>query len=104
MKIKEKVGNKEPQDALIMDNLETSLDIKVDSWEYVRVIVERFIKSRSSKMFGHPVYFIDGPGPWILILGTHEQFFNSAFGIWIGINIFQMDAAYQSGYTKYGGP
>ena len=47
-------------------------------------IVERFIKTRVSTVFGHPAYSLDGPGLSIVFSGQHGEFFNSAFGIWIG--------------------
>ena len=48
-----------------MDNLETSLATTVDKarGNTSGAIVERFIKPRASKMFGHPVYSMDDPGP-----------------------------------------
>ena len=62
---KEKTGKEPPPDALIMDNLETSLATTVDkdSGNTSGAIVERFIKPRASTMFGHLVYLLDGPGP-----------------------------------------
>ena len=88
-----------------MDNLEASLATTVDKarGNASGSIVERFIKPRASTIFGHPVYSLDGPGPSMEVLGTHEEFFNSAFSIWIGSDIFQMVAADQSVFTKYGG-
>ena len=50
--------------------------------------MERFIKPRASKMFGHPVYLLYGPGPSIIFSGPYKEFFNSDFGIWIGRNHF----------------
>ena len=47
-------------------------------------IMDRFFKPRSSAMLGHLVYSLDGPGAPMTVSGTHEGFFNSAFGIWIG--------------------
>ena len=58
-------------------------------------IVESFIKSRSSTMFVHPLYSMDGLGNPIEISGPHEEFLNSAIGIWISGNIFQMVDLYQ---------
>ena len=73
-----------------MDNLETSLDTTVDKarGNTSGAIVERFIKTRVSTIFGHPVYSLDGPGPSMVVSGPHEEFFNSAFGIWIGVKHF----------------
>ena len=51
---------------------------------FTPTIVERFIKPRSSKMFGHPVYSLDRPGPLIAVSGPHEKIFNSNFALWIG--------------------
>ena len=51
-------------------------------------IVEIFIKPRASTIFGHPEYSLDGPGLSIAVLGPHEEFFSSDFGIWIGGNNF----------------
>ena len=48
----------------------------------------RFIKPRASTMFGNLVYFLDGPGPSIYISGPHEEYFNIAFALWKGGNIF----------------
>ena len=66
--------------------------------------VDRFIKPRVSTMFGHPVYLLDGPGPSIAVSCPHEEFFNSAFDLWIGGKHFQMDTVDQLGCMKYGGP
>ena len=88
-----------------MDNLETSLTTTADKahGNAVRAIVERFIKPRASTIFGHPVYFMDGPGALIVISGPHEEFFNSSFGIWISTKKFHIDAADKSGWNKCGG-
>ena len=51
-------------------------------------IVERFIKPRASPIFGHPLYSLDGPRISMEVSEPHEEFFNSAFGIWIGGNHF----------------
>ena len=50
---------------LIMDNLETSLDTTVDKarGNTSGAIVDRLIKNRASKMFVHPPYSLDDPGP-----------------------------------------
>ena len=55
---KEKVGNETPPYALIMDNLEKLLATTVDKdrGNTSGTIVERFIKPRAPKSFGHPVY------------------------------------------------
>ena len=89
-----------------MDNLETLLSTKVDKarGNASVSIVERFIKSRASKMFVHPEYFLDGPGPSITVSGPHEGFLNSDFGIWMGGKHFQMYAVDQLGCTKSRGP
>ena len=73
---KRKLGRNPPPYVLIMDNLETSLDT---TWDKARGntsgdIVERLIKPRVSKIFGHPVYSLDGPGPSMEVSGTHEDF------------------------------
>ena len=71
---------------MIVDNLETSLTTTVDKacGNTSGDIVERFIKPRSSTLFGHPLYSLDGPDPSISVSVPHEEFSNSAFGIWIG--------------------
>ena len=73
-----------------MDNFKTSIATTVDKTRgnTSGLIVERFIKPRLSTIFGHPVYSLDVPGPSIAVSGPHEDFFNSAFGIWIGGNNF----------------
>ena len=50
--------------------------------------MKRFIKSRASEIFDHMSYSMDGPEPSIAVSGTHDDFFKSAFGIWIGRKIF----------------
>ena len=67
-------------------------------------IVERLVKIRPSTIFGHLEYSLDYPGPLIEFLVLHEEFLNSALGIWLGGEKIQMDAAYQSVCTKYGRP
>ena len=69
-----------------MDNLETLFSTTVDkaSGNASGSIMGRFIKTRSSTMFVHPVYSMDGPGPSISVSGPNEGFFNSAFDLWIG--------------------
>ena len=47
-------------------------------------IVERFIKPRSSQMFGQPAYSLGEPGLSIAVSVPHEEIFNSYFGIWKG--------------------
>ena len=61
----EKTEKETSPDALIMDNLLTSLATTVDKSHVNTIgsIVERFIKPRASTMFGYPVYSLDGPGP-----------------------------------------
>ena len=66
--------------------------------------MKRFINTRTSTMFGHPVYPLDGPGPSIVSSGPHENFFNSALALWIDEKINLMDAVKKLGCTKYGGP
>ena len=87
---KEKVGKEIPQYSLLIDNLETSLSTTVDKscGNIGGAIVERFIKPIASTMFIHLVYFMEGPGPPISILGPYEECFNSDFKIWIGGNLF----------------
>ena len=59
-----------------MDNLETSLSPTVDKahGNASEAILERFIKPRTLKKFGHRVYSLDGAGPSIAISGPHEDF------------------------------
>ena len=47
-------------------------------------ILERFLKPTTSTMFGHPVYFLDGPGPSIGVSVLYEDLLNSDFDLWIG--------------------
>ena len=64
--IKEETGKAPPPpDSLIVDNLETLLATTVDkaSGNTSGAIVERFIKTIASTIFGQPVYSLDGPGP-----------------------------------------
>ena len=69
-----------------MDNLETSLATTADKarGNTSGSIVESFIKTRASTMFGNPIYSLDGPGPSMAVSGPHEEFSNSSFGICIG--------------------
>ena len=46
--------------------------------------MERLVKTRPSTIFGHLEYSLDYPGPLIEFLVPHEEFLNSAFGIWLG--------------------
>ena len=87
---KEKFGKKPPPDVLIMDNLETLLTTTVDKDfdNTSGAIVDRFIKPRASTIFGHPVYLLYGPGPSTAVSGPHEEFFNSALDLWMGVNNF----------------
>ena len=73
-----------------MDNFETSLATTVDKarGNSSGAIVDRFIKHRTSTIFGHPLYSMDGSGPSMAVSGQHEEFFNSSFGIWIGGKYF----------------
>ena len=68
-----------------MDNLETSLTTIVDKarGNAGGSIVERFIKPISSTIFVHPACSLDGPGSPISVSDPHEEFYNSAFGVWI---------------------
>ena len=88
--IKERVGKNPPSDVLIMNNLETMLSTTADKarGNTSGSIVGRFIKPRASKMSGHPVNSLDGPGQSIAVSGPHEEFFNSYFALWIGGNHF----------------
>ena len=88
-----------------MNNVETLLATTVDkdSGNASEDIFGKFIKPRTSRMFGHPAYSMDGTGPFISVSVPHKEFFNSAFGIWIG-GENQMDDADQSVCTKYLGP
>ena len=83
---KEKFGTEITPDVLLMDKLETSLATTDDKscGNIGGAIVERFIKTRASKSFGHPVYYLYGPGPSISIPSPHGEIFNSGFGIWMG--------------------
>ena len=69
-------GQEPPLDALIMDNLETSLETTVDKARGTsnEAIVERFIKHRASTIFVHLTYSLDGPGPPNAVSVTHENF------------------------------
>ena len=62
---KEKVGKETPLDALIMNNLKTSLATTVNKarGNTSGAIVERFIKPRASTMSEHLLYSLDVPGP-----------------------------------------
>ena len=73
---------------MIVDNLETLLVTTVDKdcGNTSGAIVESFIKPRASTIFFHPLYLLDEPGSSMTVSGTHEEFFSSAFGIWIGGN------------------
>ena len=68
-------GQENLSDVLIMDNLEKSLATAVykvcgnSSW----AIVEKFIKPRTSKIFGHPEYFMYGSGPSNSESGPYEM-------------------------------
>ena len=76
-----------------MDNLEISLDATLDK-DHGKTggdLVDSFIKTRVSTIFGQPGYSMDGTEPSVVVLGKHEEFFNSYFGIWICGNIFHMD-------------
>ena len=86
----DRFGKEPPPDVLLMDNLETSLSTTVykDCGNTGGAIIEIFIKTRASKMVDHPVYFMEEIGPLIEISCPHEEFFNSAFGIWIGRKYF----------------
>ena len=76
-----------------MDNLETSLAATVDKarGNSSRAIVNRFIKPRASTIFGSLEYSMYEPGSSIAVSGPHEEFFNSAYGIWIGGKHFSDD-------------
>ena len=47
------------------------------------------MKPISSTIIGHPEYYMNGPGTPIAVSGPHVEFFNCAFGISIGGNIFK---------------
>ena len=89
-----------------MYNLETSLDNLVyrDHSKKSGVIVEIFIKSISSTMFGHLEYYMDDLGPTIAVLVPPYDIFNSDLGIWLGEIVFFMDAVDQSVWKKYVDP
>ena len=48
-------------------------------------ILERFIKSISLTVFLHMEYYIYGTGTLIALLGPHDKFFISDFGIWTSV-------------------
>ena len=104
---KEKIEKKPTPDMLIMDNLEILMATTVDKTRGKKIgaIVDRFIKPKASTIFIHPVYPLYEPGKSMGVSGPHEEFSNIDFRIWIGggggDRVF---AAYQSVYTKYGGP
>ena len=83
---KAKFGREIPPDALLVDNLETSLATTVDTsnGNIGRAIGDRYVKPEALAIFVHPGYLIGGPGMSIAIPGPHEEFFNSTFGICIG--------------------
>ena len=59
-----------------MDNLETPFDTRVGKarGNTSGAIVERLIKLRASKTFGHSAYSLDEQRPPIVISGPHEHF------------------------------
>ena len=59
-----------------MDNLEKKLATTMDKARGNTSVslVERFIKPRASTIFGPLAYSLDGPGPSILVSGSHEDF------------------------------
>ena len=59
-----------------MDNLETSLTTTVDKarGRASGSIAERFIKPRSSTMFGRSDYYLDGTGTLVVVSVPHEHF------------------------------
>ena len=61
---------------MIVNNPDTSLSTTVNKahGNLNRAILERFIKPRSSSIFGHPVYSMDGPGPQIAVSVPYEDF------------------------------
>ena len=73
---KDKVGKEMTPDALLMDNSEYLLTTTLDKAlrNICRSVVDLFIKTRVLTMFGHPIYFMDGPDPSIAISGPHEGF------------------------------
>ena len=75
-----------PLDALIVDNLEKSLATTVDKYlgNSSGSIVVSLIKIIPSKMFRDLAYYIYVTGPLIRVYGTHAEFFNSDFEIWMG--------------------
>ena len=88
-----------------MENLATSFTnpVEKDCGNERISIVDIFIKPRASKMFGYTEYSLYVA--WLSIAApiTHKEFFKSAFGIWLGRNVFQMDVADQLVWIKYGG-
>ena len=71
---------------LIVDNLEPLLApiVYKACGNTSGFLVNRFIKTIASKIFVQLEYSLDVPGPLIAISGPHEEFFNSAFWVWIG--------------------
>ena len=39
-------------------------------------------------MFRHPAYFLEVTGSSIVLSGPNEEFFNSDFDLWVGVNHF----------------
>ena len=61
---------------------------KIVEWilSYDDLMRNRMISDRT--MIIHTEYFLDGTGPPITVPGTHEEFFNITFGIWLGVKSF----------------
>ena len=51
-------------------------------------ILERFIKTIPSTVFGHPVYLLDWPGLSFALSGPYEECFNSDLALWVGVKNF----------------
>ena len=66
-----------------------------DSGNASEAIVDIFIEPRASNMFGYPECSPDGSGLSIPESIPHEEFSNSAFGIWLCVKICPMDVSDQ---------
>ena len=74
--VRRKLGRKSLQMYFIWITSKTLLATTVDEarGNTGGFIVYRFVKSRASIMFGHPVYFLYWTGPSIEFSGPHEDF------------------------------
>ena len=69
-----------------MNNVETLLATTVDkdSGNASEDIFGKFIKPRTSRMFVHPAYSMDGTGPFISVSVPHKEFSSGALGVCLG--------------------